>query len=255
MKKMNRLGLLPATIALCGLSFIGCASKPKTSAIPASAQSTSGDVVNETVDDHSVKDAGAALEGRMENISALNKAVGMPSIAMIRGFYQLPVANPLGAATFQQGNIAGLPTNQTIIQPSTNRPYAVEPADVFATDASQNVINMLLQNGIKLVELPMADATNIMNAEREAIEQEQGVQWNRMTPSGADYLISVQRGQGVPGPIYLARMIRTTDGAIVAVKSVVNIGGPYNFGQLLVDTIEAGLTTAEKQQSDAAAAQ
>jgi hypothetical protein len=63
-----------------------------------------------------------------------------------------------------------------------------------------------------------------MAAEQSAADSKGVASFNQLTPSGVDLLISLQTGEGVAGTLYLGRVIRTSDGALLALASRPNIG-------------------------------
>ncbi len=234
---MNRIVVsLIALVVLTKCRASTPVSAPIQSRVAAATRTTQVAPVKERKVINSMED----LQSRIEGIQLDNEKLGRPTIGLVRAFYSLPVANPIGAARFEQGSILGFPYQRNIVQQSVRRPYAIKGADVFATSIMQDTINALLESGIRLNEISMADANQIMAAERAAIEGGEPIQWNAMVPSGVDYIISVQQGRGIQGPVYLARMVRTLDGALMAVKTSIDVGAPFTLRTLLVDVIEQG---------------
>lgn len=180
-----------------------------------------------------------------EELGQLYAAAGRPSVGFIRDRYQLPVANPLGAARIIEGNVLGMPLQQSVVAPSTERPYAVVPLeDGFAVQQLALVQQDLARAGVSFVEITTADANRIVTAEQQATQSRGWIQWNEMAPSGADVLVSFQESMGLGGPLYIVRMIRMADGALLSLRTGPAQGGAVALRPLLARAIADGLQAA-----------
>jgi len=59
-------------------------------------------------------------------------------------------------------------------------------------------------------------------------------------PSGVDLLLSVEKGYGSYGPIYVGRVIRTKDGQLCALSTVID-AGPTSLGPLVSKLVKDSL--------------
>jgi hypothetical protein len=172
---------------------------------------------------------------------------GSPTIGFIRDRYQLPIANPLGAARIIEGNLLGMPFQQSVVAPSTERPFSIEPIqDGFEVQQLALVQQDLAAAGVRFAEVSAADANRIVAAEKQAIESNGRVQWNEMTPSGAAILVSFQRSTGLGGPIFIVRVVRMKDGALLALRTGPAQGGAVALRPLLSQSIHDGLVAAAR---------
>jgi hypothetical protein len=181
---------------------------------------------------------------------ALQKAyvdAGSPTLGFIGARYQLPIANPLGAARIIDGNVLGMPLQQSVIAPSTDRPFAIEPVqDGFEAQQLALVLQDLAAAGVRFVEVSAADANRIVDAEKQAVERNGRVQWNEMTKAGAQILVSFQRSTALGGPIFIVRVVRMADGALLALRTGPAQGGAIALRPLLGQAIYDGLTAATR---------
>ncbi|MFH1807421.1 MAG: hypothetical protein ABIJ09_01655 [Pseudomonadota bacterium] len=166
----------------------------------------------------------AAPDGiSVDSLRQLNERAGKPSFGVIGAYYQLPLARPAGAA-YTSGQIAGIPYDQTRVVPEASRPWAVRPTPAAEAEMLQTTVAALLDAGITLKEVSMADAAKIMAAEQNAADSNSVASFNQLTPSGVELLISLQTGEGLAGALYVGRVIRTSDGALLALASRPNVG-------------------------------
>ncbi len=187
----------------------------------------------------------AAIPVNTADLSSAYAAAGRPTIGFVRGSYQLPVANPLGAARILEGNLFGVPYQQSLVAPSTYRPFAIVPLENgFDTQQLALVQQELSQAGVRFVEVNTADALRIAEAEKQAVESNTKVQFNEMTRAGSDVLVSYQASQALGGPIYIVRVIRMTDGALLALRTGPGQGGAVALRPLLVRAIADALQAA-----------
>lgn len=178
-------------------------------------------------------------------LQAAYVAAGSPTIGFIRDSYQLPVANPLGAARIIEGNAFGMPYQQSLTVPSTYRPFAIQPMDNgFAVQQLALLQQDLATAGVRFVEVSTADANRIVDAEKKAAEANTRVQFNEMTRAGSDILVSYQPSQALGGPIFIVRVIRMADGALLALRTGPGQGGAIALRPLLGRAIADGLQAA-----------
>lgn len=183
---------------------------------------------------------GADMSGAIERIRALNIKAGAPSFGVVGGYYQLPQANPAGAVSTSSGSIAGIPYDQTRVEATAARPWALQPTSTATAEMVQGTLAALLEAGVKWREVSMADATRIIEAEKSATGARSIADFNKMVPSGVDLLLSVQQGSGVAGKIVVGRVVRTRDGALLALASQPDVGA-VSMRPLLLKLVEQSL--------------
>ena len=171
---------------------------------------------------HEVKAAVANVD--LDILKANNDKAGAPSFAFVKSYYRLPVANPVGSATRITGQVVGMPYDVIQLQTTNQRPWALEPMDVSQMDVLATVLNDLTAAGVRLNEITMSDAMQIVAAEQNAFAANQAFWPNRSLASGSDILLTWQAGKGIAGNVVVGRAVRTSDGALLALISTPNIG-------------------------------
>ncbi|MFZ9887533.1 MAG: hypothetical protein ACO3JL_08525 [Myxococcota bacterium] len=165
-------------------------------------------------------------------------AAGRPTVGFVGDRYRLPVGNPLGGARIVEGNVFGAPYTQTLTVPSTYRPWSLEPlSDGYTVQQLALVQQDLSAAGVRFVEVSAADASRIVDGERSAFEAGARVQWNQLLPSGADLLVTFQEAEGIGGPLFLIRVVRMSDGALLSLRTGPAQGGALTLRPLLVQSL------------------
>jgi hypothetical protein len=93
---------------------------------------------------------------------------------------------------------------------------------------------------VRFVEVSMADAAKVMQAEQAVIEGKVAIFPGRSVPSGVDLLVSIQKGKGATGPVYLGRVIRSKDGRLLALATQPD-AGPYSLSPLVQKIVSDSL--------------
>jgi hypothetical protein len=181
-----------------------------------------------------------------ETLSALNQSAGSPSFGIVGAYYQLPMAKPAGASQVS-GQIAGIPYDQTRVVPDTQRPWALVAAPAAEAEALQSTISALLDAGVMLKEVSMADAGKIIEAEKAAAASNSLASFNQLTPSGVELLISLQKGHGMAGALYIGRVVRTSDGALLALASRPDAGA-LSLRPLVYELVQKSLQRLAAQK-------
>lgn len=238
--------MTPMMLSVLAVAGLGCAGvTPAHSNLPDSSATKPTAAI---VDDHKPLVAAGA---NVERLKAANTAAGSPTIAFVGGYYRLPIANPLGGARIISGNVAGWPINQSLVVPSTYRPYAITPLEGLEAQQMAYVVTDLAVAGVRLVQLSVADATRIMDGEKLAVDTARPMQWNQMVPAGADILVSFHEATGLGGPIYVARMVRMKDGALLAMRTTAAQAGAISLRPLLSTLIADGLEASARLAAQA----
>jgi hypothetical protein len=184
--------------------------------------------------------AGTLDPGTLERIGQLNQAAGAPSFAMIGAYYQLPVAMPAGAATIERGTSWGQPYESVRLRTTGKKDWALEPTNVEEAQMLEGALRGLMDAGVQMKVIEMADAQQVMNAEQAAASGKGTFFPNLSIASGADVLISIQRGEGLGGKLILGRAVRTQDGALVGLATQID-AGPISLRPLMMRLIEDSL--------------
>lgn len=177
-------------------------------------------------------------------LKKLYKDLKQPQFALIDGYYHLPKAHPFGSVTVIKGaNYFG--QIEIIQQQSTNNEYALEPIKGDDALRFNQGINALLDLGVRLVHLSMADALQIAQAEEKALKESTPLLFQKLLPPATDYLISVDRTSSEKGPLLIGRVI-SRDGRLLAFKVVSETSGTLNFTDLLLELFENTLARVER---------
>lgn len=179
-------------------------------------------------------------------LQTLNNQAGRPTFGIIKGFYQLPEAFPYGAISVERSRGFGFDYEAIKIS-KPPKPYAITPASVPEMEAISNSMNQLLDAGIAFKEVSFADAMKIMRAERVALSKKTFVFPGTTVPSGVDLLLSIERGQGNFGPVYLGRVIGAKGGELYALATQPDVG-PYSLSPLIEKLVNDSLTRVVKQK-------
>lgn len=174
------------------------------------------------------------------NLRALNRQAGRPSFALIGGFYQLPQIDSADSVTFREGQFFGGGYESLTIRGGQRRPFALTPFDTTSSVAFQSAFKELLDAGIKIVEISMADAVRVMNAQDHG-NKNRLLALAKTLPSGADYLISIQQGEAEEiGPVWAGRVVSSKDGRVLAFDSIPAMG-QFTIQPLLKNLIGSAL--------------
>jgi hypothetical protein len=184
--------------------------------------------------------AGAMDPGTLERIGELNRKAGAPSFAMIGAYYQLPVAMPAGAATIERGTAWGQPYESVRLRTTGKKDWALEPTNVEEAQMLEGTLRGLMDAGVQMKVIEMADAQQVMTAEQAAASGKGTFFPNLSIQSGADVLLSIQRGEGLGGRLILGRAVRTKDGALVGLATQID-AGPISLRPLMMRLVEDSL--------------
>lgn len=218
------------------LSLMGCSRKPiqSSGSLPqTSYQSVTPEAIEQREVIQNAKFSSQVLK-------AWNEKAGRPTFGIIPAFYQLPVSMPAGAVRIEQGRIFGASYQSFQLSNAGPKPYAIESVSIEQSQAISNVVNQMLDAGVKLVEVSMADANRVMKAEQQVIEGKTGWFPGRQLPSGVGLLVSIQKGQGLYGPAFVGRVIQSKDGQLLALATQVD-AGPLSLEPLLRQLIADAL--------------
>lgn len=224
---------------IAGLSLIAsvvcsCTARPiKSGTLGPQYKVTAPAVPESTV---SADDQGFSVE----SIRALNEQAGRPTFGIIGGLYQLPTTGSASQVSLSEGQFLGGGYLSLSVSGRSARPISLTPMDVADSFAMQSVLNSFLDAGVKIVEISLADASRVANAEASD-GNSRLLSFSRTLPSGADYLISMQRGnaEGV-GEVWAGRVVSTKTGLLLAFDSVPAFGS-YTVQPLLKKLVGSAL--------------
>jgi hypothetical protein len=174
------------------------------------------------------------------DLQAWNQKAHRPTFGLIPAFYQLPVSMTAGAVHIQSAQVFGASYQSFFLSNTSTMPYAIEPASTRQSQVFSNVMNHMLDAGISFVEVSMADANRVMEAEKSLIDNQKAWFPKRQLPSGVDLLISIQRGEGLHGPAFVGRVIQTKDGRLLALATQTD-SGPMSLEPLLRQLVSDAL--------------
>jgi hypothetical protein len=226
-----------SSLVLVAVHLLGCSARQVQSG-PITSTPSRPDAEVPVIPKHEVIDAESEIS--VDEISELNDEAGTPSFGIIKGFYQLPEAFPHGAISVERERGFGFDYQSVKISKLGTKPYVVTPASGPETEAMSRTMNRLLDANVRFVEVSLADANKIMQAERAAMRKKTMMFPGTSVPSGVDLLLSVEKGYGSYGPIYVGRVIRTKDGQLCALSTVID-AGPTSLGPLVSKLVKDSL--------------
>jgi len=220
--------ILSCSIAILAVSlFNACSARPiqSSSSLADEYRAVAPPIPDSTV-----------LEQYTQSVAELrkwNEQAQKPSFALIGGFYQLPETRVGPDISFRQGEFFGGGYQSLSIRGRRHERFALTPFDVGSSFGLQAALNQLLDAGVRIKEISMADAMRVMNAENRAAERNVLLLLSQTLPAGADYLISIQQGiaQDI-GPVWAGRVVSTKDGQVLAFDSLPS-SGQYTIQPLL----------------------
>lgn len=224
-------------LCLLMLVCVGCSRKPIQSSgtLPTPYSQGIGPVV---IEQRSMEDEGSKTS--LQELKALNQKAGSPTFGLIPAFYQLPESMPAGAVHIEQGQVFGTSYQSFWLQNAGPKTYAILPASVEQSQVFSKTMNEMLDAGVRFVEVSMADANQIIQAEKQVIEGKTTWFPGRQLPSGVALLVSIQRGQGLDGPTYVGRVIQGQDGRLLALATQID-AGPLSLEPLLKKLVSDSL--------------
>ncbi len=231
-------GILIAILSVLGLS--NCSARPIKSASLTPLDPGAGPAVIQKR-----TTAGDISQESIEELRLLNKKAGSPRFGLIKSFYQLPAAFPGGAVHIREEAGWWGAYRDIRLQNLSTKPYAIVPMSTRQGEVLEKTLRTLLDAGIRFAEVSMADAVKVIEAERRILEQKSGFFPGQLLPSGVELLITVEQGQGETGPVYLSRVIRTTDGDLLALASEPDYG-VYALQSLIMKSVKDALRHAAK---------
>jgi|SRR5579871_2799447 len=154
-----------------------------------------------------------------DGMAARYKKAGSPSFGLIKGYYKLPKTRPYGAATVVKSYSYNTYFEIAMPQGDSDHGYAIEPIGGDEATALDKALNSLLDIGVKMKEISMADALTIAKAESRVDNQQGGSKWGRILPPDVDYLMSIYPSSGPSGPVLIGRVIKK-DGTLIAFRVV-----------------------------------
>lgn len=189
------------------------------------------------IDSHVVASTPVASSQDLRN---WNEKAGRPTFGLIPAFYQLPVSMPGGAVHIEQANVFGASYQSFFLSNAGPKPYVIQPASVQQSQVFSQVMNQMLDSGVRFVEVSMADANRVLESEKKVIEGKSAWFPGRQLPSGVDLLVSIQHGEGLYGPAFVGRVVRSLDGRLLALATQMD-AGPLSLQPLLQQLVSDSL--------------
>lgn len=226
------------------LALLACSRKPiqSSGALPSL---TSGHTRPEVIENHSIA---SVAQASTEALEEWNQKAGRPTFGLIPAFYQLPESMPAGAVSIQEGHVFGASYRSFWLANTGPKPFAILPASMEQAEVFSKVMNQMLESGIRFVEVSMADANRVLESERKVIEGQSAWFPGQQLPSGVDLLVSIQRGQGLYGPAFVGRVIRSKDGQLLALATQMDTGA-YSLQPLLQQLVSDALRRLSHEEA------
>lgn len=233
---MKKIIFRLSVFALAASYLLGCSARPVQSGGTLAPRNPPVEIPE--ISEHKVIDEFSDVD--VEELASLNKKLKSPSFGIIKGFYQLPEAFPHGAIKLERARDFGFEYEAIEIKKLGTKPYVVTPASAPEAEAMSRAMNRLLDAQIRFVEVSLADANKIIQAEKAALKKKTLMFPHTAVPSGVDLLLSVEKGYGSYGPIYVGRVIRTKDGQLLALSTVPD-SGATSLGPLVTRLVRDSL--------------
>lgn len=192
----------------------------------------------------------------LQSVQQLNKRANSPTFGLVGGFYQLPVAHPGGALFIEHDMVSKnfTQSQRLVALQEGQRPYAILSFDTKQAQSLEAGMQQLLNVGVQFVQMSTADALTVMRAEQQALQRQpqpnnqtsQPMVWATTLPPNVQFLISVQSGQGVSGPALVGRVIDTSQGKLLALRSRPDVGG-NTLGNLVLQLVRDTLQRLAQQ--------
>lgn len=210
------------------MSWCGCRSMP-FKVEPLSAKKTT----IEQTDQKLLTEFEAVIDAGMGDRYRKKKS---PSFGLIQGYYRLPQAKPYGSVSIVRSY-----SYQTYFEgievKKNEHAYAIESIGGDDALAYNQALNSLLNIGVKIKEIGMADALNIAKAEASAAKSDQIFMPAKLLPPGVDYLISIYPASSKRGPVLIGRVIKK-DGTLMAFRTIYRGSGNSPVGGLIISLFE-----------------
>lgn len=218
------------------LALLSCSRKPIQSSgtLPAPNYQR---VTPEPPKQHQVDSMPMVLES---DLKLWNEKAGKPTFGLIPAFYQLPVSMPAGAVHIENAQVFGMSYQSFWLSNAGPKSYAIEPASTEQAQVFSRVMNRMLDAGVRFALVSMADANRVLESEKEVIEGKTTWFPGRQLPSGVDFLISIQQGQGLYGPAFVGRVIQSKNGQLLALVTQTD-AGPTSLEPLLYQLVSDAL--------------
>lgn len=216
----------------------GCfATKPIYShSLPAQNQT-----VVEPLEAHRMTAEEPFSESKMVSLQKDNQKAGSPSFGLIKGFYQLPTAKPIGAVFLEESDTLWGRYRSLHLRGTEVRPFAIVPLSPQQSDYFAKAMGKLLDAGVHFVEVSMAQAVQLMKKEEELLQHKDIRRWlGASFLPGVDCLVSIQKGYTESGPVYIGRVIRVRDGRLLAWDTEPDAGA-YALAPLIMRLVSDGI--------------
>jgi len=153
-----------------------------------------------------------------ESLKAHYKKANSPTFALIKGYYHLPSTRPFGSVEIIESYSYQTKTNYLKLI-SKNNNYAISPMNADEALGLIEAINSLLDMGIKISELSMADALKVAEVEKSLDLSKDHLHFNKVLNPGADFLVSIDLADSKNGPVFVGRVINK-NGQLMAFRAV-----------------------------------
>lgn len=170
------------------------------------------------------------------SIAARYQQKKSPSFAIINGYYRLPEALPYGAAARVETYSYQTHFEATVVTPQ-NSHYAIVPMSGDDANGLQKAFNSLLDAGVKIKEISMADALAIAKAEQAAASHKDIFRPIKVLAPDVDYLMSIYPSTSPRGPVLIGRVIKK-DGTLLAFRVVYRGVNNSMMGTLVISLFE-----------------
>lgn len=169
-------------------------------------------------------------EALKEGLKTRYQKAQRPVFALINGWYRLPSSSPVGRATVVKSFSYRTYFEEVLID-HPKQDYVISPISGDQALALNQGLNQLLDLGVNIKEIAMADAMALAKAEEKAA---------LILPPQVDYLVSLNKSQSERGMVLVGRVIGK-DGRLMAFR-VIYQASDTNISGLLLSLFEDTLS-------------
>lgn len=165
-----------------------------------------------------------------------------PIFALIDGYYQLPNASAYGAAKLPDFSYSGYLKNQKLNKKERTLSLNKLPSEEQA--AMHEVMDTLLDLGVKLYEIPLKEVATMSEAESQALKGKGEWNWaSHLMPKKIDYFMSIYKTTSKQGPVLVGRVLNL-QGKLLAFR-VMNFDNTKKINNLVLALFEDALAQLE----------
>lgn len=185
--------------------------------------------------DKSDNEPWALNEEQISRIEQEYKKASSPTLGIIHAYYRLPKTQIVGAATIIKDY--QFPDYMEKIEiKEQEKPFSIMPLSGEDALAFNGALNALLDMGITIKEISMADALLIAEAEELAVNKKDNWFLSRYLPPSVDMLMSLYKTRAQNQDVMVGRVLNK-DGRLLAFKVMEGADSPRELKKLIISLL------------------